>query len=181
MHGWILLALWTSLNSTAGPSTFKHVRSAEEHVRQLIGEGYARSATFRALVDRVEQQSCVVYISSVVKLSQGMRGALLHTSVGDRGMPVLRVLLKTNLGRDEAIAVIGHELQHVIEAVQGSRGRNSSNLAAVFNGLDPRAHTSNSHKYETEAAIAVAESIRGELKRVPAPRRVSYVRLAAQR
>jgi hypothetical protein len=157
------------------------VRSAEEHVRQLIGEGYDRSATFRALVDRVEQQSCVVYISSVVKLSQGMRGALLHTSVGDREMPVLRVLLKTNLGRDEAIAVIGHELQHVIEAVQGARIMDSPNLTTVFNELDPRTRASNSHKYETEAAIAVAESIRGGLKRVPAPRRVSYVQLAARR
>ena len=39
-------------------------------------------------------------------------------------MPVLRVLLvKTNLAHHEGIAVIGHELQHVIEAVTRLRRR----------------------------------------------------------
>ena len=90
-------------------------------IRTLIGDGYMRSATFKTLVDTVENLSCVVYVTSAVKLSDGMRGALLHSAAGSRELPVLRVLLKASLAPYEAIAVIGHELQHVIEAVRGLR------------------------------------------------------------
>jgi hypothetical protein len=43
-----------------------------------------------------------------------MRGALLHKPAGLREMPILRVVLKTNLAREEAIATIAHELQHTV-------------------------------------------------------------------
>ena len=110
MAPWILLALWTSANSTAvQPATFKHVRSQESGIRTLLGDGYRRSATFKALVDTVENLSCVVYVTSVAKLSDGMRGALLHSAAGSRELPVLRVLLKANqqLIGEAGVAVVG--------------------------------------------------------------------------
>ena len=71
-------------------------------------------------MDSVEGLPCVVYVASVVKLSDGKRGALLHWPSNSPEMPVLRMSIKTNLSHDEAIAVIGHELQHVVEAVRGA-------------------------------------------------------------
>jgi hypothetical protein len=168
MAGWILVTLWMSANSNAvQPTTFNHVRSAESRVRGLIAEGYARSATFEALVDTVEELSCVVYIGTVVSLSQGMRGALLHWPVvGSREMPVLRVLLVASLSRDEAIAVIGHELQHVVEAVRGVRAEGGdATITAVFDKLAPTARARGSARYETEAAVYVTTKVRRELHR----------------
>ena len=166
MTGWILVTLWTSANSIAvQPTTFKHVRSAESHIRELVVDGYARSSTFNTLVNSVEGLSCIVYISTIEKLSQGMRGALLHWPAADPDLPVLRVLLKTNLSRDEGIAVIGHELQHVIEAVRGAQAAGRFDVTAVFAGMESSARSRGSRKYETEAAIRITESIQRELAR----------------
>ena len=105
-------------------------------------------------MDSVDDLPCVVYVASAVKLSQGMRGALLHWPSATREMPVLRVLVKTNLSRNEGIAVIGHELQHVDRsgsAGGGCRGR--FDVTAAFDSLDPSARAHGSHKYDTEVAI----------------------------
>jgi hypothetical protein len=161
---WILLALWTSANAyDLRRTTFEHVRSGEANVRALIADGYTGSVTFREKVDAVERLPCVVYIASAVKLSQGMRGALLHVPAGDPAMPVLRVLLKTNLSHDEAIAVIGHELQHVIEAATSAPAE-PGGFAGTFARLDPAAQGRNLRKFETETAVAVTFRILDELK-----------------
>jgi len=164
----LVVALWLRANLTAVQSTpFKHVRSEESHVRTLIADGYVRSATLKELVDTVEELSCVVYIATAVKLSQGMQGALLHLLAGSRETPILRVLVKTNLSRDEAIAVIAHELQHVVEAVRGTQGAAASGATAVFDALDPTARAGGDRKYETAMAVAVTAKVRKELKKAP--------------
>jgi hypothetical protein len=166
MAAGIVLALWMSVNSSAfHPSAFNHVRSEEPRIRDLVADGYARSATFRALVDATEDLPCIVYIATTIKLSQGMSGALLHRTDGRREMPLLRVLVRTNLSRDETIAIIAHELQHVVEAMSGARGEGRSAVAAVFETLDTTG-ARGTRKYETEAAVDVTSKVRGELRRV---------------
>ena len=150
MAGWLFVALWTLANSIAvQPATFNHVRSDESRIRALVVDGYARSPTFRTLVDTIEGLSCIVYVSTIVKLSGGMRGALLDWPADRTGVPVLRVLLKTNLARDEAIAVIGHELQHVVEALQEAPSSRGDGL----------------HKSDTDQAIAITARVLDELKK----------------
>lgn len=170
MASWMALALWMSVNSSAVqattfPPTFNHVRSEESWIRDRIAEGYSRSATFKHLVDATEALPCIVYISTIVRLSQGMRGALLHRSDGLRDMPVLRILVKTNLSRDEAIATIAHELRHVVEAMEGAPGGDGRAMAHMFATLDTTS-TRGTRKYETEAAIEVTNKVRGELHAV---------------
>jgi hypothetical protein len=150
MVGWIALALWMSGDSSAvRPKAFNHVRSAEAPIRSLIAEGYTRSATFRTLVDATEARSCVVYFASVSKLSESRQGALLHRSAGRGDTPILRVLLRTSLSRTETIAVIAHELQHVVETLS---------VASLQGGVS---FTTG----ETEAAIAVTIRVREELRK----------------
>jgi hypothetical protein len=166
---WLLLSVWAFANSIADqPAALKHVRSAEPLLRSAIADGYVRSAAFRALVDEVERLPCVLYIGSIVKLSGGMRGALSHRQVGETATPVLRVLLKTNLSHDETIAVIGHELQHVIEVVGGTPPGDRLNWTAGVDRSDLiRLGTTGIRKYETALAVAVTARVAAELKRSP--------------
>jgi hypothetical protein len=171
MAGWIVFALWTMAGSNRdSPAIFGHVRSAEPTVRTLIAEGYRQSPTFKAIVDRIEALPCVVYVGTAAKLSQGMRGALLHSPVGLKEMPVLRVLLRANLSVDEAISVIAHELQHVDEAMAHTRNGTELVMAAVFASLDKTATGRDVRRYETDAAIAVTVAVRDELRRRPGSR-----------
>lgn len=163
MAGWLVLAIWMSADSSAVQrATFNHVRSHERQLREAIAEGYARSPTFRALVDATEELSCVVYIATAVTLSQGMRGALLHQSGGRREMPILRVLVKANLSRDEVISTIGHELQHVVEAIEGA-ARTGVEMITLFEKLDSNP-TTGKRTYETDAAVQVTSKVAGELR-----------------
>jgi hypothetical protein len=165
MAGWILLTLLMSTNSTAfEPTAFRHVRSEEARIRALVDEGYARSATFRQLADAVEALPCVVYIVTSIKLPGRAQGMLLHTAAGRQDMPVLRVVIRTNLGREESIGVIGHELQHVVEAMTGRSSTDGAWITDVFDRLDPSSRASTGvSTYETEKAIEVTRRVRDEL------------------
>jgi len=163
MAAWVVLTLLLSGNLSAGQPAFNHVRSEEERVRHLVETGYRRSATFRALVDSVEASPCIVYIVRTVHMAQGINGALVHVAAGGREQPILRVLVRPNVSDDEAIATIGHELRHVIEAVNGDGGPGVD--FTVFDRLDAApGTTSGGRKYETGAAIIVTGVIRKELR-----------------
>ena len=87
-------------------------------------------------------------------------------------MPILRVVLKSNLSREEAIATIAHELQHVVEAVTTIPASGQWNMSAAFDKLDPaRAHTTGVHVYETNAAVKVVENCPATNCGTPAPDR----------
>jgi hypothetical protein len=187
MAAWLLLALMIRADST-GPSdgkdlrqaqavevrslagtasqereSFDHVRAQEPAIRRSIVEGYSRSATFREVVDAVEALSCIVYIVTTVRLSDGMRGALLHNPAGEPGQPLLRILVAASLSPEERMSVIAHELQHVVEAVKGGPLRDAIAMTGAFRDLDPAA--AQSHKFDTDAAVAVIRKVRDELAR----------------
>ena len=61
--------------------------------------------------------------------------------------------------------MIGHELQHVVEAIRG--GANGVSLTRVFAKLDPAAPASGARKYETDAAVRATVRIRDELRASP--------------
>ena len=146
---------------SANAADFSHVRSDDASIRQLLRLGYERSPTFKALVDEIESRPGIVYIEQAVKLSRGMDGALLHAVGGSREIPILRVLLKTNLARDYALAILAHELQHVLEVLRAGRPDGSAWLSALFASLDDQTTDS---KFETAEARAVTARVLGELR-----------------
>jgi len=147
----------------ASDAVFRHVRSSNDALRENISAGYQRSTTFRSLVDAIEAASVVVYVEPAAKLANGREGALLHLVAGSRDLPVLRVLVQPNLGDVRTIAVVAHELQHVIEAVQVG-ALDSSTMTRGFAALDPE-HADGFGAFETEAARVVQASVLAELRR----------------
>jgi hypothetical protein len=147
--------------SRATASDFLHVRSGDASIRDLLHSGYDHSPTFRALVDEIESRRGIVYIEQAVKLSRGMDGALLHAVAGSREMPFLRVLLKTNLARDYGLAVLAHELQHVVEVLRAGPPKDAAAIAALFAALD---HQTDDSKFETEDARAITSRVLDELQ-----------------
>lgn len=82
---------------------------------------------------------------------------------GSRELPILRVVLQTNLAGDRAVAVLGHELQHVVEALASRRSSNASSLSALFMELDAT-HTPGAAHFETERAKQIAANVLEELR-----------------
>lgn len=167
MAGWILVTLLAADSSAFQLPTLGHVRSDEALIRHALGEGYARSATFAQILDRVEGLPCVVYVATSVSLPRPLDGALLHVSAGRADMPVLRVALRTNLSQDETIAILGHELQHVIEVMSSTPASGGTWMTQAFDRLDPESR--GAHRSETARAREVQEQVRQELRRPQRP------------
>ena len=145
----------------AGAADFIHVRSDDASVRATLGSGYDRSSTFKTLVDEIDSRSGIVYIQQAVTLSRGMEGALLHSVAGSPDMPILRVLLKTNLAQDRAIAILAHELHHVLEVLRAGPPHDAAAMAALFATLD---HQTADSTFETEDARAITSLVMSELR-----------------
>jgi hypothetical protein len=149
---------------SAAAAQFSHVRSDDATIRSFLMDGYERSTTLQVLVNEIESRSGIVYIEPMVKLSQGMDGALLHFVAGPADLRILRVVIRTNLSRDYAIAIAAHELQHVLEALRSGRVTSADAMARFFRSLVCGSPT---RKYETEAARVIAEQVLADLRKAP--------------
>jgi len=161
----VSILFWAGIatRGDTAPGRVPHVRTSSEAVRALLECGHQRSPAFRSIADAIERRAVIVYIEPAVKLEGGREGELLHTVMGSRELPILRVLLKTNLASARAIAIIAHELQHVIEAVGGGL-EDAAAMSARFARLD-RARGDGSNVYETEAAQQLQARVLDDLRR----------------
>jgi hypothetical protein len=149
--------------SRAVAAAFRHVRSAEADVREILTAGYERSLTFKALVDEIESLPGIVYIDKTIALSRGLDGALLLAAAGSRELPILRVLIRANLSGDYRIANLAHELQHVAEVLRAGAAT-SDGMSRLFASLDEPDRRPGS-RFETAAAQAITEQVLKELGR----------------
>lgn len=142
---------------------FRHVRSAQADVGELLTAGYERSVTFKALVDEIETLPGIVYIEKTIALSRGLNGALLLAAAGSRELPILRVLIRANLSGDYRIANLAHELEHVVEVLRAG-ATTSGEMSRLFASLDEPERRPGP-RFETAAAREITEQVLKELGR----------------
>lgn len=138
------------------------LRSVDPAIRATIDEGCRRSPTFATLVDYLERSSLVVYVEQVRTLRDGMQGALLH---GGAGPQYLRVLLKRGMSLNRRVVVLAHELQHAVEVVEAGIAADAVEMDALFRQIgDERSPGGQRQRYETAAAVRVADTVAVDLR-----------------
>jgi len=142
---------------------FHHLRSEDADVEGMLTFGYEHSATFKVLVDEIEASPVIVYITRSPKLSGGMEGALLHVMAGMPDMPMLRVVLLSSLGTVRGTAILGHEMQHVVEIMHAGIPHGSREMSGVFAKLDAESTAGTAH-FETADAKRVTELVLQEVR-----------------
>jgi hypothetical protein len=138
----------------------RRVRGADARMQSLLAEGLQRSRTFAALVNQINRSDVIVYIESVMTLPKGTMGRLAMMPMrGD--VRYLRVQIRADLSRPEAIALIGHELQHAIEIAGADDVRDTAALVRLYERIG---HASTGdHAYDTDAAQDTGRIVRREL------------------
>jgi hypothetical protein len=118
------------------------------------------------LVNQLDHFDTVVLLVQSPLLPRGIEAGLLHWVGGGRTR-ILRIDISPRLHRDRLIEVLGHELQHALEAledpavVDGDTMRARFERIGVFRGL-----ARDSRKpFETQAAKDIGQRIRVELAR----------------
>jgi hypothetical protein len=138
----------------------RRVRVTDDRLRSLMAEGLRRSSTFAALVTALTHSDVIVYIESVMALPKNTIGRLTMMPMAGE-FRYLRVQIRAELSRREAIALIGHELQHALEIASETTVRDSTSLIKLYQRIG---HVSGGqHSYDTEAAEDTGRVVRREL------------------
>jgi hypothetical protein len=100
----------------------QHVRSSEPWILALINAGLARSATFRQLVDTLNESDVIVYIETQATREsrqvhrESLDAYLIHHVVDQGGHRYLRIGLGARGAEKRLISILAHELQHAVES-----------------------------------------------------------------
>lgn len=137
------------------------IRPQDTRSTQLLRDGMARSDTFRALVERLEASNVFVYVTVSPLIKPSLAGQLnWMTQAGP--YRYLRATINAELGTDQQIATLGHELHHAVEVLDDEMVVCEKSLAALYQRIGQPSRVANSG-WETLAAQEAGYQVRREL------------------
>ncbi len=90
-----------------------------------------RSATFRQLVRRIERSDVIVYVEARHGMRDGVGGSMrfVTRSATDR---FVRIQLNADYSNHTLVALLGHELQHVVEVADHVEVQSADDLRDFY-------------------------------------------------
>lgn len=145
--------------STVLEAPTRHIRTTDNSVRKMLRRGYRQSATFADLVARLQRSDVIVYIEDVPRLPGALEGRLMMLPRAHDHRYV-RIQIALRGAPEDAIAVLGHELQHAVEIAEAVEVSDTDGLARLYRRIGLQ---SGPHLYDTLAAQAAGRTVRREL------------------
>ena len=137
------------------------VRPYDRRSAALLLEGLERSATLRAIVDRLERLDVIVYVEMQPRLRQKLSGTMtwLTATASHR---YVRISLNPQIMDNSLIAVLGHELHHALEVAEAPAIVDTASLQAYYeqHGVSTEKHFNG---WDSVAAQVVGDDVRREL------------------
>jgi hypothetical protein len=139
------------------------IRWSDARAAGLLNDAIRRSVTVRGLAEKIEASDLLMYV--FVRADPGRwRG---KTTLVSRGRPnrMLHTVINNGLERDEQIAVLGHELQHIWEIAQAPDVVDSDGMSRLFKRIGHQVSLVG-ETYETTAAEAVERFVWQEIRQM---------------
>ena len=138
------------------------VRSTDPSLAALIDRAAAGSVTFQGLLASIGRSNGIVYVDPGT-CSHRVRGCLKMWMATVGPTRFLRIVIDTrNCTSDEDVmGLMGHELQHAVEALSESGVTDSVRLYNFFTRFAPTVGA----RFETTAALHAGDDVREELLR----------------
>lgn len=138
------------------------IRPQDPRLSNLLRDGIARSATFRAIVNRLETGNVFVYVSLSPMLRSRLAGKLTWiTQAGE--YRYVKATINTEQGRDQMIATLAHELQHALEVSEADTVIDQRSLLALYKRIGHPSVSAINAGWETIAAQETGLQVRREL------------------
>ena len=149
----------------------RRVRVTDARLFSILAEGMTRSRTFASLVTSLNRSDVIVYIETTMTLPKDTMGRLTMLPLAGE-YRYLRVKIRNDLSRREAIALIGHELQHALEIADAIEVRDTTEPDQAVRANRTRHQRRARLRYGGGAEYGSAGPARaGGLSDVPAARR----------
>lgn len=139
------------LTALTGLPPSERLRPQSAFVAALLDEALARSPTTRALVERVRAGDVIVYVETGRQLDSSLSACVTWMNAGPDAR-FLRVTLRLGMRRPDAVAMLAHELQHVVEVIDHPEVRSREGLIALYRAIGHRTSYDNAH-WDTVAAV----------------------------
>lgn len=158
----VALALLPPFNAFA--ESTPHVRVFDRELKARLDEGIRRSPTLAALVDELDKAAVLVFVDCRLQLPSRV-GARVQLATSINGVRYIRVDVSCFLPDAAKITLLAHEFQHALEIAGRSDIVDSDSMESYFQDIGFQTYFDGNHKaYETEAAIAIQERVRAELR-----------------
>lgn len=163
--GVLLLLALVPVRPTADRAQWSKLRPCTPYAGALLELGHRRSASFRALIDRLERSSVIVYVRFA--RCQGGAAACLHFMGAEDDERYVRVTLDRFGQSEPALCVLlAHELQHAAELADAPDVRDHADFERFLTRIGRQWGAG----FETDRAARVAHAVQRELTTAPGAR-----------
>jgi hypothetical protein len=141
-------------------SPTRHIRTTVPYITSLLRDGFYKSPTFARLVTRLERSDLIVYVELLPDMPPGIEGRLLMMprAHDTRYVRIQIVMLGST---KDAIALLGHELEHATELADEPGVIDMDGFVALYERIGQK---SGWHQYETAAAQDTARVVKTEIR-----------------
>ena len=163
----LAVVLVTVCSSRPQADDLKRIRTESPTLAKVMTGAFDRSATFRSLVERIEQSDAIVYLTceQFDETTLSGRTALMAARPGVR---YLRVQIRCQQLDQALAAIVAHELQHVVEIATTASVVDQRSFARLFSEIGfAVCRSPRSEQFETSAALRTGERVRSELIHYP--------------
>ena len=138
----------------------RHIRTMDAAIRKLLKKGVRHSPSFAALVTRLQDSDVYVYVEAVDRLPGALEGRLMMLPMA-HGHRYVRIQIALRGPLEDAVAVLGHELQHAVEVAGAEDVIDQTSMAKLYERIGSRG---GEHLYDTVAAQEMGRTVRRELQ-----------------
>jgi len=138
---------------------FVRVRPTTALGRRVVDTGVARSATFRALVQALEDSDVIVYVDLKPSMDSDISGKLEFMGRGGANR-YLRITVSSLHHMNMLVSLLGHELQHAVEVATASDVTTPAKFATLYRRIGV---PTGPGRYDSIAARTAGYTVRAEL------------------
>jgi hypothetical protein len=152
------------------PQPWTHVLPLSRGAISLMADAVERSPLVASLMAELERTDIVVYITDEMPQVTGPSSYLVFLSCDATVRYVLVRIAPWRISSYERIGLLGHELQHALEVAAAPEVRDAIGLSGLYRRIGWEWRNGS---FETAAAKAMGNRVRGEVSQSAARKRVA--------
>ena len=143
------------------------IRAADSGINMLVERGLAQSPTFRRLYEQLGQSDLIVHLERGPQPWLGAGFNQFVAEVGDRRF--VRITLNVAQLDAEAVALLGHELQHAVELADAPDVDDIDGYERLYRRIGYQSCSRETRCFDTLAAVSAGRAILKELRQRSGP------------
>jgi hypothetical protein len=140
------------------------LRTEDRRLAAALMRGREESPTFRAIVERLDASDLIVYVSRGSLRGEASASTQLLTATG--GYRYVRVTLELDPDSDVGVAMLGHELRHVLELADAPWVVNDGTVISLYQEIGYASCLRATPCYDTQNAVEAGRQVLAELRHV---------------